>query len=509
VELGALTRNQWPAFMERPLELDRRISLARSILAAALLLAGGPAFSQGNADTAKRETRELPTDIARWTGDWDAIVKRRVLRVLVVPGKPVFFLDKGRQRGTAPDAFREFEILVNRKLKSKALRFHVQFIPVARDQLIPKLTGGYGDLAVANLTVTPERAKVVDFSIPILTEVREIAVTGPASPAVANVDDLSGQEVFVRKSSSYYEHLDALDGRFRAEGRKPIRFRFASEYLEDEDLLQMLNAGLVPLVVVDSHKAQFWARIFKHIEPHPEIAVGTGGDIAWAMRKGSPLLKREIDDFVRKHRVGTSFGNIVLRRYFENVQWVKQATSGPSLRRFQQVVGLFRKYSDRYDMDYLLMMAQGFQESELRQDAVSPAGAIGIMQVMPATGRAMRVGDISQVGPNIHAGVKYMRFTIDTYYADQPMDPLDKGLFAFAAYNAGPSRVRELRAYAEKRGLDPNRWFNNVELIAAERIGQETVTYVSNIYKYYIAYRLVQEDEEESRKARDEMLEKK
>ncbi len=482
---------------------------ARSILAAALLLACGPAFAQEKPEAAPREQHELPTDIPRQTGDWDAILKRRVLHVLVAPGKPVFFLDKGRQRGTAPAAFRQFEKITNGKLQPNALPFRVQFIPVARDQLLPKLAAGYGDLAVANLTITPERRKLVDFSAPVLSDVREIVVTGPNSPAVASIDDLSGQQVFVRKSSSYYEHLAALDRRFKAERRKPIRFRFASEYLEDEDLLEMLNAGLVPLIVVDAHKARFWARIFRYIKPHPEIVVGAGGDIAWAMRKNSPLLKKEVDDFVATHRAGTTFGNIVLRRYFENVHWVKQATSGPALRRFQQVVALFRKYSDRYDMDYLLMMAQGFQESQLQQDAVSPAGAIGIMQLMPATGRSMRVGDITRPGPNIHAGVKYMRFMVDTFYAKEPMEPLDKGLFAFAAYNAGPGRVQQLRGYAEKRGLDPNRWFNNVELIAAERIGQETVIYVSNIYKYYIAYRLMQENEEESRKAREEIMQKK
>jgi membrane-bound lytic murein transglycosylase MltF len=199
----------------------------------------------------------------------------------------------------------------------------------------------------------------------------------------------------------------------------------------------------------------------------------------------------------------------VLRRYLENVHWVKGATNGDAMRRFQQVVGVFRKYSDRYDMDYLLMMAQGFQESELKQDVVSPVGAVGIMQIMPATGRDMKVGDISRIEPNIHAGVKYMRFMVDNYYANEPMDPLDKGLLAFASYNAGPGRVQGLRRTAAQRGLDPNRWFNNVELVAAEKIGQETVTYVSNIYKYYIAYRLVQENEEEARKAREEMLQKK
>jgi membrane-bound lytic murein transglycosylase MltF len=490
--------------------MDRGMdSMVRPFLVAALFLACGAALAQEKPAAAKREQHELPTEIPRLTGDWDAIVKRRVVRVLVVPGKPLFFVDKGKQRGTAPDAFHEFEKVVNARLKSKALRLRVQFIPVARDQIIPKLVNGYGDLAVASLTITPARQKLVDFSLPVVTDVGEIVVTGPGSPAVASVDDLSGKEVFVRKSSSYYEHLVALNQRFKAERKKPIRFRFASEYLEDGDLLEMMNAGLVPLIVVDDYQAKFWVRIFKGIRPHPDIVVNPGGEIAWAMRKNSPRLKKEVDEFVRTHRAGTTFGNIVLRRYFENVHWVKGATNDAAMRRFQQVVGVFRKYSDRYDMDYLLMVAQGFQESELKQDVVSPVGAVGIMQVMPATGRDMKVGDITRIEPNIHAGVKYMRFMVDTYYANEPMDPLDKGLLAFASYNAGPGRVQQLRRTAAARGLDPNRWFNNVELIAAEKIGQETVTYVSNIYKYYIAYRLVQENEEESRKAREEMKKEK
>jgi membrane-bound lytic murein transglycosylase MltF len=116
------------------------------------------------------------------------------------------------------------------------------------------------------------------------------------------------------------------------------------------------------------------------------------------------------------------------------------------------------------------------------------------MQVMPATGKDLKVGDITKIEPNIHAGVKYIRFMIDQYFQDEPMDSLNKGLFAFASYNAGPGRVRQLRKEAEKRGLDPNVWFGNVEQIASERIGRETVTYVSNIYKYYVAYRLLSEE---------------
>jgi membrane-bound lytic murein transglycosylase MltF len=143
-------------------------------------------------------------------------------------------------------------------------------------------------------------------------------------------------------------------------------------------------------------------------------------------------------------------------------------------------------------MDWMLMAAQGYQESRLDQNAHSRVGAIGVMQVMPVTGKELNVGDISLIEPNIHAGVKFVRTMVDRYYAHESMDDLNKVFFAFAAYNAGPGRVRQLRRETEARGLDPNVWFNNVERVAIERIGRETPTYVSNIYKYYVTYLLIQ-----------------
>jgi membrane-bound lytic murein transglycosylase MltF len=134
-------------------------------------------------------------------------------------------------------------------------------------------------------------------------------------------------------------------------------------------------------------------------------------------------------------------------------------------------------------------------------------GAIGIMQLMPATGKEMKVGDITQQEPNIHAGIKYSHLMEEKYFANEPMDNLNKVLFTFAAYNCGPARVKQLRAEAAEKGLDPNVWINNVEVIAAARIGIETVTYVSNIYKYYVAYRLVTEQMEQRRKARESVAE--
>jgi membrane-bound lytic murein transglycosylase MltF len=164
------------------------------------------------------------------------------------------------------------------------------------------------------------------------------------------------------------------------------------------------------------------------------------------------------------------------------------------------VVDLFKKYGTQYDIDYLLMAAQGYQESTLDHNVRSPVGAIGVMQVMPPTGKDLKVGDITEIEPNIHAGVKYMRFMMDQYFKDEPMDNLNKALMTFAAYNCGPGRLRQLRRETEKRGLDRNVWFGNVERVASERIGRETVTYVSNIYKYYITYKLLS-DQRDRREA--------
>jgi membrane-bound lytic murein transglycosylase MltF len=368
---------------------------------------------------------------------------------------------------------------------------HVVFVPVNRSEMLQALVAGKGDIAAANLTVTPERQKLVDFSSPVYPDVRELLVSGPASTMVSSVDDLAGKEVFVRRSSSYYESLEVLNQRFAAEKKPSVIIKEAPEELEDEDLLEMVNAGLIPLTIVDKHIADFWKQIFPKIKVHDAVVLRTGGEIAVAMRRGSPQLKAAVDDFEARHGKGTTAGNTILARYFRSAKYVKDAASQSERKKFLALVKYFQKYGDKYDVDWLLMAAQGYQESRLDQAARSPVGAIGVMQVMPATGEDLGVGDITKAEPNIHAGVKYMRWMIDEYYGDEPMTKLDKALFALASYNAGAGRISKLRKEAGKRGLDPDIWFHNVELVAAEKIGAETVAYVSNIYKYYIAYQLI------------------
>ncbi|HSD10228.1 MAG TPA: transporter substrate-binding domain-containing protein [Candidatus Binatia bacterium] len=444
---------------------------------------------------------ELPVEYfaqRKLTGDFDAMLKRRYMRVLVVNSKMLYFVDRGRQGGLTYEIFKRFEDEVNREQKNKRLRFHVVFIPVPRDQLVPKLAAGFGDVAAANLTVTPERERRVAFSAPAVKGINEIAVTGPQSPPIAGVEDLSGKEVFVRKSSSYYEHLVELNRELARRGKPAVILNTAPEELEDEDLLEMVNAGLVEIVVVDDHIARFWSQVFDDIHLRDDVVIHEGGEIAWMMRKKSPKLKAALDRYLARHGLRQAFGNDVLRRYLKDAKYVKDAAAEAEMRKFRKVVEFFQKYGDKYHVEPLLMAAQGYQESQLDQSKRSPAGAIGVMQVLPATGKQLGVGDITSMEPNVHAGVKYIRLMINQYYGNEPMDDMNKVLFAFAAYNAGPTRIGNIRRQAAKRGLDPNRWFDNVEIVAAEKIGRETVQYVSNIYKYYVAYKLT----EESRLAR-------
>jgi membrane-bound lytic murein transglycosylase MltF len=435
----------------------------------------------------------------RATDDLDGMAKRRFVRALVVYSKTFYFIDRGRERGLAAEGIRQFELHLNQRLKRTRpnQRIHVVAVPVTRDQLIPWLLEGKGDVAMVNLTITPSRQERVDFSLPFYSNASEILVTASDVPAPLTLDALGGEEVVVRRSSSYYESLLRLNATLAARGLKPVIVTPADERLEDEDLLEMVNARLIPRVVIDDYKAKFWSQIFPSLRVYPGLAVSRGAEIAWAFRKDSPKLKAAVDGFVRKARPGTALYNDAYRRYFVSTRWVKSATSGQELEKFRATVDVFRKYAQAYDFDYLLLTAQGYQESGLDQGKRSAVGAVGVMQVMPATGKEMRVGDISKLDANVHAGVKYMRELVDVHFSDLGVDPLNRTLFAIAAYNCGPTRVSQLRKNAAKRGLDPNQWFNHVERVAAERIGRETVDYVANIYKYYIAYTRVEAQRQE------------
>jgi membrane-bound lytic murein transglycosylase MltF len=442
----------------------------------------------------------LPHEL--WTGDLDGMIKRRQIRALVVYSKSAFFYDQGRPEGISFEALQEFQRTLNQELHTGTIPLTITYLPVGYDELEEDLQKGLGDLIAIPVAITPEREQRVSFSTPIMSNVRQIVVTGPKASPITNVQDLSGKEVFVNPLTVYPASLEKLNKSFESQGKKPIVIKFADPELGDEDLLEMVNAGLIPATVTINMRAIFWAKVFDRLHLCSQCILSDDEQLAWVMRKDSPKLKQKLDEFVETHREGTSFGDTLLRRYLRNTKWVNNATSDEEMRKFRLYIELFKKYAAQYDFDYLMLVALGYQESGLNQARRNPSGAVGIMQVMPqdAAAAPINIPYVGSAEPNIHAGTKMLRTIEDTYFKDPQLDPLNKTLLTFASYNAGPTRIAQIRAKTASEGLNPNKWFGNVEFVVAKDVGQETVRYVSNIYKYYVAYKLVQEQLEERKK---------
>jgi membrane-bound lytic murein transglycosylase MltF len=253
----------------------------------------------------------------------------------------------------------------------------------------------------------------------------------------------------------------------------------------------MLNAGLLQAVVVDDWKARMWAQVLPKVKVHEDIQLRPKTKMGWAIRKNSPKLAAELTEFYAYYAKQAGGIPGLQRQYMARVKALKDATATEDRKRLSALLDHFKKYGQQYNFDPLMLAAQGYQESTLNQDAKSHVGAIGVMQIMPATGAELKVGNIHQAEPNIPGGIKYMDQLMTRYFKDAKFDEQNRALFAFASYNAGPGNISKMRKEAQKRGLDPNLWFNNVEIVTAEKIGIETTTYVRNIFKYYAAYKLV------------------
>jgi membrane-bound lytic murein transglycosylase MltF len=438
------------------------------------------------------KTLALPTSFGKRTGDLDEMVKKRAIRALVLINPIGFFYMSGRPMGVHFEMLEEFEKFANRKLETGRLPVKVVFLPMRPDELEAALIEGVGDLIAYGVTITPDREQRLAFSIPTVRSVTQVVVTGAALADVSSFDGLAGHPIHVNPLTSYYDHLQKINEQRRNDGKPPLDVRPADRNLTEDDLIQMVNAGLIPATVANQVRARLWAQVLPNVKMNPELVVHRDGDLAWVMRKNTPRLKALVDEFLKDHAAGTLFGNTVLLRYLQDTKWVRDSLSPDEMRKFVAYSQFFKKYASKYDLDYLMLAAQGYQESLLDQNKVSPAGAVGVMQVIPKLAAAdpINIPNVHTAEDNIHAGAKILRHIADTNFNEPGIDPLNRTLFALASYNAGAHRIAENRERARQQGLDPNKWFGNVELAVAKDIGEETVNYVGNIYKYYIAYKM-------------------
>lgn len=440
-------------------------------------------------------------DLEPFTGDLDEMRARRLVRALVTPSPTDFFVDSGTIRGIQAEYLQNFVERLNRGTRDETKKIRIKYVPVPFAELLPALREGRGDIAAAFLTVTAERDEKVSFCAPFRRSVAEVVVSHRGSTKIEAIEDLAGERVYVLDGSSYAEHLRALNERFDTDDLDPVRIEHADPRLRSEDILELVDAGVLDLTVIDDYKAELWSQALPDIEVHEDVTVTRGNRVAWAVRESSPALRAEIDAFVREAREGALLGNILIQRYFGDVTRIEDPTAQAERDKLHRYLDLFRRYGERYGFDPLALAAQAYQESGLEHERRSPAGAVGLMQVLPTTAADPKVGipDIDDPESNVHAGAKYLAFLRDRYFDDPELADWDRRAFSWAAYNAGPRKIREARGLARRMGLDPNVWFGNVEVATGRLLGREPVRYVANIHRYYIAYRLAWVQQEERR----------
>jgi membrane-bound lytic murein transglycosylase MltF len=423
----------------------------------------------------------------------DGMVKRHEVRVLVHWSKTDYFVENGEQKGIAWEMARDFEKFLNAELHTGKKPVSVIIVPVSRDKQIEYLEEGRGEMSFTFMHETPALRGRVDFSAPIDDNVSEIIMRNKKSPSIRSEKDLSGKTIHLRATSTYLSTLTTINASLKANGLREARIKFLSEHLADSDILELMDGGLIDYTILDDYRGAFWASVFPRVVAEIGHPLAEKKPISFMLRTGTPRLKSLLDRFIASHKIGTTYGNVLFKRYFKTNRYARTIMGSEEHKRFHTLTVLFQRYGKKYGFDHLMLMAQGFQESRLDQNLKSHSGAIGVMQVMPATGRALKVGDIRKLEPNIHAGVKYMKQLSDSYFSDPSIDTLNRTLLCFAAYNAGPSRIGNFRLEAKRYGLDQNLWFDHVERVVAEKGSRETVQYVMNISKYYVAYKLLQE----------------
>lgn len=430
--------------------------------------------------------------------DLPGLMERKYIRVLTTINRTNFFLTDGKFQGFEYALLKEYENQLNKGIGRGELKLTLEFIPVSRDRLLSGVAEGYGDIAAAGLTITEKRQKMVAFTRPYLTGINEVLVAHKKTKVPKNLAALSGKRVFVRKSSSYYESLTALNRRLKNKKFPPANIVAVDESLETEDILELVNTGAIGRTVSDIHLANIWSEVLPNITTYQNIKLREGGKIAWAVRKNNPKLKQSLDRFAGKHRKGTLLGNILFKRYYKDKRWVKNPLEGGGNEKIQRFRPLFEKYANKYHFDWRLILAMAFQESQLNPKKMSPKGAVGLMQILPSSAADPNVDiqNVQNLENNVHAAVKYLDFLRERYFSDANIRPRDRVRFSLASYNAGPTRIIQARKKASALNLAPNRWFRNVELAVLQLVGRETVNYVSNINKYYVIYKHALESEE-------------
>jgi len=472
--------------------VDRSISRLVKIvfLIFVFFFAFAPATAAQQDTYSKKKVNKAVSSAPR---SYSQMLAKGEIRVAVPYDRMLYLNIKGQQQGLSVDMARAFEQWVNEKYASRQKKkiIKVIIVPSVRKDLFAKLRRGDVDVVLGDLGLYQETSQSSGLlEHKVFKPEHEVLVTGPSSLSVKSLYDLSGETVYVGRNTNFFDSFAALNTKLIAENKLPIKLVSPVGKLDDEDLLEMLNDGLIPFVIVSQWKADLWQQIYSRLIVHHGISTDDSGWLGWAVRKANPEVLKDLESFESSPYLAKARQAFRLSNYKIKTQSLKDPLTKPALSRYESMKGLFNKFGEQYHLNPLFLASLGFQETQLDQNVIGSNGAIGVMQLMPNTGESMGTGDIHELGPNIDAGAKYLEQLLTNSFPRLNLSGDNRSLFAIASYNMEPNNLAKALTAARKFGFDTNEWFGNVEFMAAEAMGLEPMIYVRNVYKYFVSYQL-------------------
>jgi membrane-bound lytic murein transglycosylase F len=456
----------------------------------------------------EREDEQQKKEQKGLTYDLLEIKSRGSLRALVDNSSTSYFIYKGSPMGF------EYELLSR---YAKAIKVDLEIIPIKNlDNMIDSLENFQGDIIAANLTITKERTDRVAFTSPLISSKQVLVQRRPSfqekkqgHEIVASPSDLIGKKVYVRKHSSFFRRLKNLSEEVGGE----IQLKEVAGNVTVEQLIRRVSEGEIDYTVADEHVAKINRSYYKNI--HIGTALSLEQKMAWAVRKESPDLLISINEWLRHFKKTTDF-RVIYLKYFGNTMLYKSrlgsklyAANSGTLSPYDMMI---KEESGELGWDWKLLVSLIYQESQFDAEAVSWAGAQGLMQLMPSTAEEYGVDSTSDVRSNIRAGIKYLHW-LDEQFLEKVPDQEERIKFVLAAYNVGLGHVFDAIRLAGKHGKNPQRWEQNVALMLLNKEkpefykdeeafygycrGSEPYTYVKQIMKRYEHYKNVMEKREE------------
>lgn len=407
------------------------------------------------------------------------------IRMAIPYGRITYVNSKGQILGFAPELSKYFGDFLLAKYKKKV---QIKVAPSAPGKLLSAIDDGNANFALDYLneySVDKNASRFLIYDHPRIE--KYVIVSNQNQAKIINLLDLSGKTVCVDRFTQTTA-LDEANQALQKSGKNAIHIYQDQLVLSDEDLLQMVNGGLIDYIWVADWRAELWKPLLPNISIHQETAVkgGSPGDVI--VSKINADLAKDLLEFAASSYLEAALRDYRQKTFSHERFALKSPLTKTELNRFESMKKYFHRYGHENQLDPLFLAGLGFQESLLNQGAISSYGAVGVMQLLPNTGASMNVGNIYELEPNIHAGAKYINSLLQVMSLERTLPEAERGFFAVAAYNSGANNVRKARELAVKLGLDPNKWFLNVEMASAQLLGLETFLYVRNVYKYYVTY---------------------